>query len=427
MNLSPMNLVLPDRGEARHPSATMTANPKPAFPWPLMQNNILQEDLDAVIDLLQQADPILTQSSNVLEFEREWSQWLGCKHSVFVNSGSSANLITLAALMITAGSGEVVTPPLTWVSDIASVLQAGFTPVFADIDPRTLGMSTERILEKVTSRTRAVFLTHILGYDALTDQLLEELQLRNIPLIEDVCESHGATHNGRKLGTFGWASNFSFYYAHHMTTIEGGMVSTDDTEIYQILRMLRAHGMVREANDAETRQRYAARYPDLNPDFIFAFPAYNVRSTEINAVMGRTQLRRLDECNQRRTENLRIFLRHLDSSKYRTDFKLEGSSNYAFTLVQQQPNEVFCHNIMRALRAAGVEFRRGTSGGGNQLRQPYLRNRADIGSHADYPEVDHVHFFGFYIGNYPTLEPGRVIELCELLNAIPTENSEDGP
>ena len=158
-------------------------------------------------------------------FEQEWSAWLGVKHSVFVNSGSSANLLTLTALRETFGLGEVIVPTLTWVSDIASVIQCGFKPVFVDINPRTLGMDDQEVIAKLTPATRAVFLTHVLGYNALTQRLLDELKARNIPLIEDVCESHGATFNGRKLGTFGLMSNFSFYYAHHMSTIEGGMIS----------------------------------------------------------------------------------------------------------------------------------------------------------------------------------------------------------
>ncbi len=164
--------------------------------WPLMKNNITREDLDPVIEFLAKDDPILTQSANVRAFEREWSDWLGVKHSVFVNSGSSANLVTLAALKELHGGGEVIVPPLTWVSDIASVLQCGFTPVFVDVDPRTLGMDVDQILAKITSKTKAVFLTHILGYNALNQKLLDELKLRKIPLIEDVCESHGATFDG---------------------------------------------------------------------------------------------------------------------------------------------------------------------------------------------------------------------------------------
>ena len=130
--------------------------------FPLMRNNILRSDLDRVIDHLSTDDPILTNSVNVKKFEEDWSEWLGVKHSVFVNSGASANLISMTILKLRfPEGGEVIVPPLTWVSDIASVLQCGFTPVFADIDPRTLGMNTELILEKINQNTRCVFITHI--------------------------------------------------------------------------------------------------------------------------------------------------------------------------------------------------------------------------------------------------------------------------
>ncbi|HEY3078264.1 MAG TPA: DegT/DnrJ/EryC1/StrS family aminotransferase [Burkholderiales bacterium] len=386
--------------------------------WPLMRNNIVREDLDAVIELLRRDDAMLTQSSNVREFEREWSQWLGVKHSVFVNSGSSANLITMAALRELRGGGEVIVPTLTWVSDIAAVLQCGFEPVFVDIDERTLGMDAEEVLRKITPRTRAVFLTHILGYNALDDRLLRGLEARRVPLIEDACESHGATFKGRKVGSVGLMSNFSFYYAHHMSTVEGGMVCTNDGELYEALRMLRSHGMVRESQSPEVRRGYEERHPDLNPDFIFAFPAYNMRSTEINAVLGRTQLKRLDANNRKRTENLRTFLGNLDPKRYRTNFAVEGSCNYAFTLVLREPDQRLADAVMKALRESGVEFRRGTSGGGNQLRQPYLRRVVGDDAWKKYPKVDHVHFFGMYFGNYPDLERERILELCELLNKV---------
>jgi CDP-4-dehydro-6-deoxyglucose reductase, E1 len=382
-----------------------------------MQNNIAREDLDRVITFLQHQDPILTQSTQVRAFEQEWSRWLGVKHSVFVNSGSSANLITLAALRERFGSGEIIVPTLTWVSDIASVLQNEFEPVFVDINPRTLGMDTQQVISKLTPRTRAVFVTHVLGYNALDDTLLAELKKRSIPLIEDVCESHGATFRGQKLGSFGLMSNFSFYYAHHMSTIEGGMVCTDDPELYELLRMFRSHGMVRESLSAEVKNRYKTEWPDLNPDFIFAFPAYNVRSTELNAVLGLSQLKRLDERNQLRRRNLDCFLDNLDSKRFFTEFDREGSCNYAFTLVLRSPSPELWGRIETTLRERRIEFRRGTSGGGNQLRQPFLR-RLFPEAYRQYPKVDHIHFYGCYIGNYPELEPDRIRTLCTLLNGI---------
>jgi CDP-6-deoxy-D-xylo-4-hexulose-3-dehydrase len=392
--------------------ATRTAG----LDWPLMKNNIAREDLDAVCELLRRDDPVLTQSMNVRAFEEEWSRWLGVRYSVFMNSGSSANLLTLAALKELYGpGGEVIVPTITWVSDIAAVLHSGFTPVFVDIDPRTLGMDNEQVLAKLTPRTRAVFLTHVLGYNALGRRLLDELRRRDIPLLEDVCESHGATFAGQKLGTFGLASNFSFYYAHHLSTIEGGMVCTNNADFYETVRMLRAHGLVRELDSDSRKKEFADEHPDLNPEFIFAHAGYNVRSTEINAVIGRSQLRRLDDGIRRRTENLQLFLSHLDPDAYRTDFATEGSSNYAFTLVLREPDPDLCERVMAALRAHRVEFRRGTAGGGNQVRQPYLRSLLGPDEWQKYPCADHIHFYGFYIGNYPSLERDRILRLCDLL------------
>ena len=386
--------------------------------WPLMQNNITRGDLDAVITYLQQDDPILTHSKQVQAFEREWSEWLGVKYSVLVNSGSSANLLTMTALRETHGLGEIIVPPLTWVSDIASVLQCGFSPIFVDIDRRTLGMDTDQVLRKITRDTKAVFITHVLGYNALTQRLLDELARRQIPLIEDACEAHGATFQGRKLGTFGQLSNFSFYYAHHLSTIEGGMVCTNDPKLYEIVRMLRSHGLVRESTSEALRLQYAEAHADLNPDFIFAYPAYNMRSTEINGILGRSQLQRLDATNAIRRQNLDLFLDNLDPAKYQTNFERAGSCNYALTLVLKEPNPALADAAMATLRQHGVEFRRGLSGGGNQLRQPYLRSIVGDDEAQKYPNVEHVHFFGFYIGNYATLSHDNILFLCQLLNKL---------
>jgi CDP-6-deoxy-D-xylo-4-hexulose-3-dehydrase len=314
--------------------------------------------------------------------------------------------------------GEVIVPPLTWISDVASVLQNGFTPVFVDIDPHSLAMDSNKIAEKITDKTRAVFLTHVQGFDGLTDQLIETLKRKKIPLIEDVCESHGATHNGQKLGSVGWISNFSFYYAHHMSTIEGGMVCTNDPIVYQQIRMLRSHGMVREANDPQVKSDYVKDYPELNPDFIFAFPAYNVRNTEIGGILGLSQIKRLDKNVQIRTANMLRFLEKIDPNKYRTDFKIEGSSNYAFNLVLKKADKAFVDRLMARLIENGIEFRRGSAGGGNQVRQPYLKDVVPKDHYKEFPQTEHIHFYGFYIGNFPDLKTEEIDSLCEVLNAV---------
>jgi CDP-6-deoxy-D-xylo-4-hexulose-3-dehydrase len=387
--------------------------------YPLMRNNILREDLDAVIKHLQRDDPILTNGSNVRAFEEEWSKWLGVKYSVFVNSGSSANLLSMAVLKINhPNGGEVIVPSLTWSSDISSVLQNGFTPIFVDINPKTLSIDTDQLLNKISDKTLAVFLTHAQGFDGLTDKMLAELSQKNIPLIEDVCESHGATHDGKKVGSFGWMSNFSFFYAHHMSTIEGGMICTDDPLVYQYLRMLRSHGMVRECTDDSIKKSYCDEYPELNPDFIFSFPAYNVRNTEIGGIMGRTQLKRLDSNIERRTHNFLKFINMIDPEKYKTDFKLEGSSNYAFNLILKNPDDKFATKLMDKMKESGIEFRRGSAGGGNQTRQPYLKGIVPNNHYKNFPETEHIHFYGFYLGNFPDINSEEIDNICRIINSV---------
>ena len=224
------------------------------FNHKLMNNNYTNKDIGTVKKFLKNKDVILTQSKKVLEFEKKWSKWLGVKYSTFVNSGSSANFITISilkALNKNKKKNEIIVPSLTWVSDINSVIMNGFKPIFVDIDLDTLSMSSEQVIKKINKKTLAVFITHAQGFNGLSKKLLVELKKRKIPLIEDVCESHGAMHNNKKLGSYGLISNFSFYYAHHMTTIEGGMICTNNKKIYELSKIFRSHGMVREAKNSK--------------------------------------------------------------------------------------------------------------------------------------------------------------------------------
>jgi CDP-6-deoxy-D-xylo-4-hexulose-3-dehydrase len=247
--------------------------------------------------------------------------------------------------------------------------------------------------------------------------LVEYLKNHNIPLIEDVCESHGATHNEDRLGSIGWISNFSFYYAHHMSTIEGGMICTNDEMVYQQARMLRSHGMVREVTDDSLKESYTANNPELNSDFIFAYPAYNARNTEIGGILGRSQLLRINSIVKQRTSNFKRFLSQLDSKKYKTKFKVDGSSNYAFNLVLNEPDDELVNRVIKKMRDNGIEFRRGSAGGGNQLRQPYLKNLIPNNYHLNFPNTEHIHFYGFYIGNFPDLADFEIDEICRIINS----------
>ena len=387
------------------------------FYLPLMDDNINREDVNSIIDFLNQ-DPIpkLTNGPKVVEFEKQWSEWVGVKHSLFVNSGASANELTMLALKYMYGDGEVIVPPLTWISDISSVLFAGFRPVFVDVNFDNLSFDLNKLKEAITPRTRAIFLTHVLGINGLTDELLKLCKDKNILLIEDVCESHGTTFKGKKVGSFGYASNFSFYFAHHMSTIEGGMVCTNDDKLYQMCRALRSHGMMREMTDDTMKQEIIEKYPDLNPDFIFVGPAHNFRSTEINAVIGLNQLPRLDDNNKKRISNFNHFISNLNAEKYITELRTAGQCNYAFIVIMRDDSFDMRDKIEATLKEKGIEFRRGLSGGGNQMRQPFM---TQFNYNLDnYPNIEHIHNFSWYIGNYPSLPQEKIDYLLEVLNNL---------
>jgi CDP-6-deoxy-D-xylo-4-hexulose-3-dehydrase len=176
--------------------------------------------------------------------------------------------------------------------------------------------------------------------------------------------------------------------------------------------------MVRESTDEDIKNNYQTENPDLNSDFIFAYPAYNVRNTEIGGILGRSQLKRLDNIVRRRTENLHHFLNKIDEKKYRTKFKLEGSSNYAFNLILKEPDNDLSSRLIAKMRNEGIEFRRGSAGGGSQIRQPYLKDLVPKDHHLDYPETEHIHFYGFYIGNFPDLNFEEIDNLCSILNSV---------
>ena len=385
------------------------------FNHPLMENNISREDLAKVIKFLKN-NPILTQNKQVEKFERDWSKWLGVKYSVFVNSGSSANFITISALRDKLRkTGEIITPPLTWPSDVMAVINNGFKPKFVDINLSNLSMDNDKIINSVSSKTVAVFMTHAQGFNGISKKLLDFLKKKKIHLIEDVCESHGATFNKRKLGTFGLVSNFSFYFAHHLSTIEGGMICTNDKEIYDYCIRFRGHGMLRESKFNKVK-KIAKKYKDLNQKFIFLNPGFNFRANEIQAVIGQNQIKNLDKNNIKRNQNFELFFKKLRKDLYFSQFDKKGISNYAFPIILNTKNIKIRDKFEKYLLTNKIEFRRGNAGGGNQLRQPYLKNHIKKINLLNFINVEKVHHFGYYIGNYPSLSKKRIDILVNIIN-----------
>ena len=386
-----------------------------------MNNNYTKQDMTAVRNLLKNRNIILTQSKKVEEFEKKWSKWLKVKYSTFVNSGSSANYISISLLKIinkNKTKNEIILPSLTWVSDVNSVIMNGFKPVFVDINLSNLSMNTKEVLKKINNKTLAVFITHAQGFNGLNDELINKLKQKKIHLIEDVCESHGAKFKNKKLGTYGLISNFSFYYAHHMTTIEGGMICTNNKKIYELSKILRSHGMVREAKNKKYEKKLINKYKDLSPQFIFLYSTLNFRNNEIAATFGINQLKNLDKNNQLRTKNFLLFLKNLDSKKYWINYDIHGSCNYAFPIILKTKNLKKRDYFEKQLFKNNIEFRRGNAGGGNQLRQPYLKDIIKLKNFKEFKNVELVHFFGYYIGNYPELKREKILKITQILNNI---------
>lgn len=383
-----------------------------------MNNNITQSDKKSLIKFIKSTDKF-TNGIKVREFEKKWSKWLGVKYSTFVNSGASANLLTLKILKeIKKNKKEVIVPAFTWNSDIVAVISAGFKPVFVDISLNNLSMKEHLIKSKITKNTAAVFITHAMGFMGVSSGLINYLKRKKIFLVEDVCESHGVILNNKKGGALGQISNFSFYYSHHISTIEGGMISTNSKEIDNLAKMKRGHGLLREASDKKFINYIKKKNKDLNSDFIFYTEGFNFRNTELAAVLGIEQIKRLNKNISIRNYNHKIFLKNIRKDIFFTDFDLKGSSNYAIHLILKKRNNRIFKKILSVLKKNSIEFRIGSAGGGNQLRQPYLYNYRNKYNLNLFPNSEHMHFYSLYIGNYPSLKKEKILKICKILNGI---------
>ena len=388
---------------------------KNKFNWQLINDSITDSDKKALTDFINTPNQRFTNGAKVKEFENAWSKYVGCSHSVFVNSGASANYIMASIMKEEKGLGEVIVSPLGWVSDVAPLVNLGFTPVFVDISMENMSITLENIKKAVTDKTVGVSLVHVLGFAAATNEMVEFCEDNDLFFIEDCCESHGATYKNTKVGNFGDVSNFSFYFGHHITTIEGGMVCTNDEKLYDLAKLYRSHGMTREAS-IQVQENYERSRPDLNPLFTFAVPGYNFRNQEINAVLGLEQLKRLNfNCDKRR-DNFAQWVKMLDDKHFYTDFYQNGNSNFALPLILRKKDLELFEKCCILLDEQKVEFRVGTAGGGNQARQPYLE-KYDFRTE-DLSNVDHVHDFGLYIGNHPELTNEQISDICEELNTL---------
>lgn len=378
--------------------------------WPLQENIISNEELDLLVNFIRETKRF-TQFTKVREFEQAYSEWMGCKYSVFVNSGSSANLLMIYAAAERYGwqhGDEVIVPALTWPTTVTPVMQAGFTPVFVDANLDDFAFDYDQLAAKITPRTRAIFLVHILGFPADIDRIKKIIGDRDIVILEDTCETQGGTIGGTKVGNFGLGSSFSFYWGHHMTTVEGGMICTNDEEFYKLNVLKRSHGLARELPERYQADIRAA-HPDIDFQFLFLTDGFNFRNTEFNAVLGLSQLPKLDKFIEIRNRNYRRFL----SICRRFEDKLvildrPGMSSFVLPFVLK---DVALKAPFRELiRENGIESRPLISG--NLLQQPFLKKYYKAG---EFEVADMLHRNAFYIGNNQFVNDERLDVLEKLM------------
>lgn len=370
----------------------------------MTDNAISQSDRKVLSDFILNSDK-LTQGPVVKEFEAAWSKWQGCKYSVFVNSGSSANLLIVRAL---AQENQTwICQASTWITNVSPVIQNNLDLILCDIDLSNFGPKLDMLETLFQENENSVlFLTHFIGLPAITNPLLELCSKYNVTLVEDCCESHGAEFNGKKIGNFGIASSFSFYYGHHMTTIEGGMICTDDEEFYHQLLLLRSHGMLREL-PIDAQEQYIV--DGVDPKFTFLRDAYNVRSCDVNAKLGLLQIPRMDENIKIRNQNFESFISMLDPEKYHCDFVADGVSSFCLPIISKTNN---INEVRSKLKSLDIEYRPFI--GGNLYKHPVFKDQIP----RDSSNVEYLNNNCVYVGNHQDVPGGSVAFLVYALNKI---------
>jgi CDP-4-dehydro-6-deoxyglucose reductase, E1 len=382
------------------------------FDWPLQKNTIGLSEKLALTKFIWTSDRF-TNGPECRKFENQWSSWQGRKFSLFVSSGTTANSLLLDAVREFYFSKKtklkIFCPAVNWATNISTFKQQGHEVFFYDIDYDTYSPTHESLerFKELNIEPDIVYVTHIMGF--ANDLMYIKAFWPNAILLEDCCESHGALNQlDQKVGNEGLGSTFSFYFGHHMTTIEGGMVCTDNEELYNLMRAKRSHGMAREMY-GKYRLEEEARCPDIDPAFLFPTEGYNFRNTEIGAVLGQVQLKKLDSFILQRHENYYIFWEYMLNHPWIKTLP-DPTSCSAMTLPFHCVSQEYRNKMMSHLKSLGVETRPFLVG--NLLRQPFM---SDYKQRPYLPNSEEIHTHAFYIGNNHFIKERDILRLTEEL------------
>ena len=360
----------------------------------------------------------LTIGPNVAEFERAFAAYHNCKYAVMTNSGSSANLLAVAALFYKRErpllrGDEIIVPAISWATTYHPLQQYGLRLKIVDVELETINLDTAQLAAAIGPRTRAIVGVSILGNPAALDVIRRFADDRVLYFIEDNCESLDAEIAGRKTGTFGHIGTFSTFFSHHISTMEGGMVLTDDQELYELTKSMRSHGWIRDLPDDSLI--YEKRADDFYEAYRFILPGYNVRPLELSGAIGMEQLKKLPAMTAGRRKNWILF-QQLFGHDDRFIIQRENgkSSAFCFTIVLNPEAGLSRPKIMRALKKADIGFRIITGG---------CITRHDVIKHYDYdcvdglPNANLVHDAGFFVGNHPFDLTPQITRLHEVLDS----------
>ncbi len=346
---------------------------------PLAVSTIEAEDIIEAIDSFLNLK--LTMGEKTKLFEEKWSRYLGTKYSILVNSGTSANLLALSILSnpvlgdrrIKQGE-EVITTPVTFPSSVYPIVQIGATPVFVDVDLETLNIDPYQIEKAISDKTKAILPVHFMGNPCEMKHIMEIAEKHDLYVVEDVCESHGCEVNGRKCGTFGDMGTFSFFFSHHISTIEGGSVVTNNDLYDEIGRVLRSYGWIRTLRE-ERRREIISRFKHIDPRHLYVNIGYNFKPTEINAALGLHQIDRLESIIEAKRRNAEYLIRELSSIKGLEDYIIlpkerKGARHVwlGFPIVVKPDAPIDKFYVMDFLEKHGIETRQLEAG--NVLEQP---------------------------------------------------------
>ncbi len=393
----------------------MTKDNNELTPISLVKDTIDKSDIDNLIEWLK-TYPRLTKGPVTQKFEQAWSKWIGCKYSVFVNSGSSANLIMLAALieLYKLRNKRVVVPSLGWATDLAPVMQLGFEPVLVDVDPNNLSVDVKHLEQIFKSfKPSAMILVSVLGLSPKMEEIVDLCKKYGVILLEDNCESQGTKYKDVKLGNFGLMSSFSTYFGHTMSTIEGGMVCTNDKAVYDMFKQLRSHGWDRDLDtDRQKELRAEWGVDDFSALYTFYVPGFNVRSTDLQAVIGMGQLEKVDEMIAQRNKNFKLFREKLSPYVW-FPTEEEGSFTASFCIPIVAKSADMKNDIVKKLLENNVECRPLICG--SMGTQPfYIKQYGRV----EFPNVKRIDECGLYIPNHPKLTQEEISRMCNCIIEI---------